>query len=206
MKIRSILLTLPILIFGLTACRQQTTDGSVAAERETVPPLSENEQTEFLEKGKTIAGATFTALSSRLQAAMQEGGVANAIGYCQLNAYPLVDSLSEVHGATIRRTTLKVRNPKDAPDELERSILEQYAAQDEAGEKLGPMVQAVAGQEVIFFAPIRTNAFCLQCHGTPGQTLQEEDLSLIREHYPEDQAIGYQDGDLRGMWSIRLKR
>lgn len=185
----------------LISCRQNT------GEKETneLPELSESQQAAYLEKGKAIAGATFTALSSRLQAAMQEGGVPNAIEYCQLNAYPLVDSLSEVHQATIRRTTMKVRNPEDQPTALEREILETYARQDARGDKIGPMVKALEGQEVAFFAPIRTNAFCLQCHGTPGETLKEEDYALIRQHYPEDQAIGYQDGDLRGMWSIKFR-
>lgn len=186
---------------GLLSCRQN------AGEKETVqvPALNETQRAAYLEKGKAIAGATFTALSSRLQAALQEGGVPNAIEYCQLNAYPLVDSLSEVHQATIRRTTLKVRNPEDQPTALEREILETYARQDAGGEKIGPMVKALEGQEVAFFAPIRTNAFCLQCHGMPGENLKEEDYALIRQHYPEDQAIGYQDGDLRGMWSIRFR-
>jgi hypothetical protein len=195
-----ILLFAAVSGISLTACRQSG-DKKGTAE---VPVLSESERSVYLEKGKTIAGATFAVLSSQLQSAMQEGGVGSAIEYCQVNAYPLVDSLSKVHNAAIRRTTLKVRNPDDQPTELEREILEAYARKDAAGEQIGPMVRALKGQEVIFFAPIRTNAFCLQCHGVPGQTLSEENYALIRRHYPEDQAIGYQDGDLRGMWSIRF--
>lgn len=167
--------------------------------------LEEAARQAYLERGKAIAGATFTALSTKLQAALQEGGVANAIGYCQLNAFPLVDSLSEVHGAEIRRTSLKVRNPEDTPTAAERTVLETYAAQDAAGEQLAPMVQALENQQVAFFAPIRTNAFCLQCHGVPGETISPTDYELIKEYYPKDEAIGYQDGDLRGMWSIRFK-
>ena len=201
MKIKVIILLFAAVSgISLAACRQSS-DKKETAE---VPVLNEREQNAYLEKGKTIAGATFAVLSSQLQSAMQEGGVSNAIEYCQLNAYPLVDSLSKVHHAAIRRTTLKVRNPDDQPNELEREILETYARKDAAGEQIGPMVRALAEQEVIFFAPIRTNAFCLQCHGIPGETLREEDHALIRRHYPEDQATGYQDGDLRGMWSIRF--
>jgi hypothetical protein len=40
-----------------------------------------------------------------------------------LAAYPLVDSLSQVHKTYIRRTSLKVRNPKDAPTESELIVL-----------------------------------------------------------------------------------
>lgn len=200
MKTKTIvLLLLAVFSINLMACKQ-------ALEKETANNLSETEQAAYLEKGKKIAGATFTVLSSQLQAAMQEGGVPHAIEYCQLNAYRLVDSLSAVHGATIRRTTLKARNPTDQPSELERSVLEAYAQQDAEGETLTPMVQALEDQHVLFFAPIRTNVFCLQCHGTPGETIKAEDYAQISKHYPEDEAIGYQAGDLRGMWSIRLKK
>lgn len=178
--------------------------GSPATSDESTT-LDEAARQTYLEKGKAIAGATFTALSTKLQSALQEGGVAHAIEYCQLNAFPLVDSLSAVHGAEIRRTSLLVRNPKDAPTAVERAVLETYAAQNAAGEQLEPMVQALENQEVVFFAPIRTNAFCLQCHGVPGATLQLADYELIKEYYPNDEAIGYQDGDLRGMWSIRFR-
>lgn len=183
------------------SCRQNPGEKETAQ----VTELNETQRAAYLEKGKAIAGATFTELSSRLQAAMQEGGVTLAVEYCQLNAFPLVDSLSKVHGADIRRTTLKVRNPKDKPSALEQEVLETYAQQDAKGETIGPIVKALEDQEVAFFAPIRTNAFCLQCHGKPGETLKEEDYALIRQHYPEDKAIGYQDGDLRGMWSIRFR-
>lgn len=181
------------------ACKQEKGSGEEAA-------LSEGERTAYLEKGKAIAGATFTALSTQLQAAMQDGGVQQAVNYCQLNAFPLVDSLSKAHQATIRRTTLKARNPADRPTDLERSILEAYAQKEANGEALTPMVQALEGQEIAFFAPIRTNVFCLQCHGQPGETIKAEDYALITRLYPEDQAIGYQEGDLRGMWSIRFKQ
>lgn len=199
MKPVSILILLAGFTLGLTACGPST-------ESEAVTEISEAERTAYLDQGKSIAGATFAVLSSRLQTAMGEGGVPEAINYCQLNAYRLVDSLSKVHKATIRRTSLLARNPDDRPSELEREILETYAGEDAAGQELKPMVRALENQEVAFFAPIRTNAFCLNCHGTPGETLKEEDYALIRRHYPEDNAIGYQDGDLRGMWSIRFRR
>lgn len=199
MRTKSIFFLLAAMAgISLIACKQNKNTGAENT-------LSDAERTAYLEKGKSIAGETFTVLSTQLQAAMQDGGVQQAINYCQLNAYPLVDSLSKKHHAEIRRTTLKARNPENRPSDLEHSILETYAQKEAGGETLTPMVQALEGQEVAFFAPIRTNAFCLQCHGKPGETIKEEDYALISRHYPEDQAINYQEGDLRGMWSIRFK-
>jgi len=43
---------------------------------------------------------------------------------------------------------------------------------------------------------------CEKCHGKIGSTLKEADYASIKSLYPEDMAIGYKTGDLRGMWSI----
>lgn len=203
MKINAIfLLTAALLTIAALGCKP--TDKNEATENNQ--SLTEAERAAYIEKGKAIAGATFAALSGNLQAAMQEGGVSNAISYCNVQAYPLTDSLSQQHQATIRRTTLKPRNPKNAPDAAERAELEVYAQSVSKGEALGPNVELIDEQTVAFYAPIKMNAFCLQCHGKLGETLAEENYAAIKEHYPNDAAIGYMDGDLRGMWSIRFRR
>lgn len=185
---------------GLLACGPETNQQSAPP-----APLTEAEQTAYLDQGKAIAGATFAALSARLQVAIQEGGVPNAISYCNLQAYPLVDSLSAVHQAQIRRTSLQERNPKNAPTAVEKPVLEAYASQAAAGDELGPLVVQLEDGNVAFYAPIKVNAFCLQCHGKIGETLSEENYAVIKENYPSDRATGYTDGDLRGMWSIQFR-
>jgi hypothetical protein len=187
-----------LIVLVFSSCRNN------ASQEET--GLSDEQRQAYLEKGREIAGATFVALSGQLQAAMKEGGVSNAAQYCNLAAYPLVDSLSKVHEALIRRTSMKVRNPKDAPDDQEKAILEAYAQKEAAGEELKPVIQEIDPHTIGFYAPIRVNEFCLQCHGKVGETLSEENHAAIKELYPEDEAIGYSAGDLRGMWSIQFKK
>lgn len=167
-------------------------------------PLSEQEKAAFVEKGRLIATATFAALSSKLQAALQQGGLEHAISYCQLAAIPLTDSLALVHDAVIRRTSLKIRNPQNASTPTEKLILKEYEESVKAGQELKPIVRRTDKHKIAFYAPIMVNAFCLQCHGKLGQTLQEEDYAIIKEGYPGDQALGYVEGDLRGMWSIQF--
>jgi hypothetical protein len=168
--------------------------------------LTEAESAVYVEKGKVIAGTTFSALSSRLQAAMKEGGVPQAIAYCNLNAYPLTDSLAKANQAEIRRTSLLTRNPENAPNMAEKVMLDEYAAAAGEGKELKPQVVLLDDETVAFYAPIKVNAFCLQCHGKLGENLTEENYAIIKENYPDDQAIGYLDGDLRGMWSIKFQR
>jgi hypothetical protein len=161
-----------------------------------------NSGADYLEQGAEIAATSFTVLSGRLMAAMKKDGVPEAVQYCNLAGLPLMDSLSQAHQVNIRRTALKIRQPKDAPTLAEKKALDQYHAQFAAGEVLKPFVETISAEEVAFYAPILVSEACLKCHGKLGETLKEEDYQLIKELYPDDQAIGYASGDLRGMWSI----
>jgi hypothetical protein len=45
---------------------------------------------------------------------------------------------------------------------------------------------------------------CLACHGSPKQ-FDVAVADLLREKYPDDRAVGYKVGDLRGAVSVRVK-
>jgi hypothetical protein len=53
--------------------------------------------------------------------------------------------------------------------------------------------------------PIVMGEPCLACHG-PVEGINPRVLELIRAAYPEDLAVGYQAGDLRGAVSVLLRR
>lgn len=203
MNKRDILIGLSLLLLGLgmaTGCaRSEKRPAEAVGERST--PL---DTTAWMRKGGEIAALSFQALSSELKQALERGGVQEAVRYCNLKAYPLVDSLSQVHRARIRRTTFKTRNPKDRPDPTEAAILRDMEAAKAAGQQPRPVVQRIAPDTVLFAAPILTQPLCLQCHGEVGKDIDPADYALIRQLYPEDQATGYHAGDLRGMWSIRM--
>ncbi len=189
-----------LLIFFFWDCKQSNqqpkNESEITAEQKTI----------YLDKGKKIAAATFTALSQQLQKAVKEGGIPNAIQYCNLAAYPITDSLSQAHQAVIRRTSLKNRNPENKATELERVVLENFEKKAEEGQPIKPVIKPLEGQKIAFYAPINVNGFCLNCHGKLGETLTDENYQLIKKHYPEDKAIGYVSGALRGMWSIQLTK
>ena len=149
--------------------------------------------------------ATFSTLSAELGKALQEGGVSQAVEVCNIAAMPLVDSLSKVHNASIRRTSLKVRNPKNTPTSDELKVLNGYAKKAGTGGKLEPKIVEVDGM-VSFYAPIMTKPLCLKCHGKVGETLTEEDYVVIKNLYPDDQAIDYGNENLRGIWSIQFEK
>ena len=51
-----------------------------------------------------------------------------------------------------------------------------------------------------------TKPLCLKCHGKIGETLNEDDYTIIKKIYPDDKAIGYDNENLRGIWSIQFEK
>lgn len=170
--------------------------------------LTDEQVERYTEQGKTIAQASFRALSSQLEIAMNSGGVEQAMWFCNAVALPLTDSLSKQYGAVIKRTSLKLRNPQNAPDSMETTMLKIYLQMSRMRNPvMVPKILEKNDTEIQFFAPIVIKEeACLKCHGIIGQTMKEEDYAIIKKHYPNDKAIDYRMGKFRGMWSISLKR
>jgi hypothetical protein len=53
-----------------------------------------------------------------------------------------------------------------------------------------------------YMKPILIQPECLNCHGSES-TMLEEVSSLIAERYPNDKALDYKPGELRGAVSIK---
>jgi hypothetical protein len=51
-----------------------------------------------------------------------------------------------------------------------------------------------------------TNPLCLQCHGVAGRDILPATATLLQKLYPQDQATGFQLGDLRGAWRVEFDR
>ena len=157
--------------------------------------------------GRKIAKTSQEALSKELMQAFQEKGLEKAIRYCNLQAIPIVDSLSEKYDAQIRRVSMKTRNPENIPDDQEKKILNEILQTAEVGSNIQEEKVIIFEKEILYTKPILiTNSFCLNCHGTPGKEIQETNYKTLKELYPDDQATGYSVGDLRGMWSIRISK
>lgn len=159
-----------------------------------------------MDKGKAIAAATFATLSSQLSVALEKEGVAGAVRYCNLAAMPLVDSLSKANNATIRRTSDRPRNSLDTPTGWEAEQLTAFQLAASKGEQLMPRLKLLDEKKVAFAAPIMLQPLCAKCHGAVGTDIAESDYAVIKELYPQDEAVGYKPGELRGMWSITFER
>lgn len=202
-----------VLILAFSACDMRDRKVSSEALKEEISQreIKRVNEAQIFEKasqiGEQIATTSQKTLGSSLKMAISEQGLEHAIEYCNLQAMPLSDSLSEKFGAQIRRTSLKVRNPSNRPNDLETKILEAYAYNAENGLELIPNLQRIDQDYLLYTRPILLeNALCLNCHGTPGEEINDPQMELLRLFYPDDKAVGYELGQLRGMWSIRLSQ
>lgn len=151
-----------------------------------------------------VAMEFMKTLKGELQAAMQEGGPVNAIQVCNTRAPEIAAGFSEKKGWTVARTSLKYRNPDNAPDAWERQVLEQFEERKAKGEdpkqiSYSEVVEDDGKKTYRFMKAIPTGPVCLACHGEKIDTTVE---AKIQELYPEDQARGYNAGDIRGAFTI----
>lgn len=164
--------------------------------------FSDKEKETYINRGKNIALISFNELSTQLIAQMQEGGPAQAIPFCNVQASPIVKNLEKVQNASIKRTSDKIRSTANEPTQRESEILKIYSENLKNKVDLVPMVEIDADKKKHFYAPIIINDKCLACHGKINETLSVKTDSIIKALYPKDMATGYAAGDLRGIWSI----
>jgi len=143
-------------------------------------------------------------LKQELQAGMQGGGPVNAISVCNLSAPGIANTYSVRNGWDVGRTSLKRRNPDNAPDAWERSVLESFEERKRAGEDPAKLehyevVRQDGVRELRYMKAIPTAQLCLACHGEHVDSITRTRLEKL---YPDDQALGYKVGDIRGAFSI----
>ncbi len=159
----------------------------------------------YLKKGNMIAKISFETISGELQKALANGGIENALHYCNERAYPITDSLSAAHRVTIKRVSNKNRNPRNKADKMEEYLIKGFGIDLSEGNELSPKM-VLKDDSVIFYKPIITQALCLNCHGTPGKEITFSNDSLIQALYPKDKAVDYRENQLRGLWRIGFKK
>ena len=154
--------------------------------------------------GLKILNETQSTFQNALMTALQEQGVEGAITYCNLNAYELVRNYEDSLGIRISRVTDRPRNPADTLSAFEQEVFEAYQY---APELATAQLQELDEQTLILNKPIMiTNGICLNCHGRVGTDINKAHHELIRSLYPDDQAVNYAIGDLRGMWSLKIPK
>ncbi|MEE4259636.1 MAG: DUF3365 domain-containing protein [Bacteroidales bacterium] len=180
---------------------QQTATEAAVNQNETVI-LDDSLKRTLIEKGTEVAGRTTSALQKALKGAIQEGGLEYAIKFCNLEALEITDSISEMETVAIKRVAEKHRNPLNKMDEAENELFTSYISQLQNEQPLHPVIIANNEGHPVFYQPIYTGALCLNCHGKLDTNISPALAGTIQKLYPDDQATGFKEGQLRGMWAI----
>lgn len=168
---------------------------------DAVDPLQEREDM-LTAAAHKIVGDFSRELKSELLAAVNSGGPAHAITVCSELAPAIANQFSHENQMLVRRVSDRNRNPNNIPDSLQAVLLERFRQSDSLEEVI--VWKDYDTLEVFaYHKPIWTGQLCLNCHG-PHEKLDEEVQQALAEKYPNDQATGFQDGDLRGMFVVEI--
>ncbi len=165
---------------------------------------------EIRQLGESAINRLAVNLVREVNSALAKDGPEGAVDACHLKALPLtrgtVAGLPRI--TAVKRTSLKLRSPANAPDAAEQLALDYLRQQLENGDSPAALlVQRVeappAPAEWRVYKPLGVMPKCLVCHGDPAD--QSAALrAKLQTHYPADQASGYQAGEWRGLIRVTV--
>lgn len=160
----------------------------------------------WVEEARSVAAALGNQLQQALQSAIRDGGPVSGIEVCKQQAPAIAEEVSSER-IEVGRTALKWRNPNNQPDAWERQVLADFKRRLAAGEAPG-RIETFAVRNVgsrgerrvgHWMKAIPTQGVCTVCHG---KAIAPDVAAAIDAAYPDDQARGFAEGDLRGAFSV----
>ncbi len=141
----------------------------------------------------TATNALAAELMGELTAALDAGDPSAAIGVCREKAPSVAAHVFELYGVEIGRTSHRLRNPAN--------VAPAWAAAYVADLVEDPTYVAGPNGEFGALLPVRLKAECQMCHGG-AEEIGVEIMAALAENYPDDQAMGFAEGDLRGWFWV----
>jgi hypothetical protein len=161
-------------------------------------------------KANAVMGRLNLAMRTKLLQSIQQNGLAGAMNVCAKEAPVVVADLEKTFGVTIKRTALTVRNPANAPDPEEKALLEKLVAMQKNGDDLPQDATLFSETEkdkyriLRYYKPVMMQGMCVGCHGTPDK-IPADIKKALAASYPKDKALGYKEGDVRGIISVTVR-
>ena len=151
-----------------------------------------------------IINTTMKNLKNTLQAALKNGNIVEAIKICSSQAQDLT-MLNNTEKTSIKRISLKYRNPANKPTKKEELILKSFEEKLQSGSGFNDLVfkQTITNYKEKTFTYIKAipvKEVCLNCHGG---NVSKKVLKQIKINYPDDKAIGFNLGEIRGAFLVR---
>ncbi len=157
-----------------------------------------------LEESRQVAKALGQQLKQVLQQTMQQQGAIAGLSVCKVQAPAIATDLSTQHKLRVGRTALRVRNTNNAPSDWQTAVLRDFEQRLQRGEDAATLEYSKVsktdeGKQLRYMKAIMTEPQCLACHGS---SLAAPLQKAISELYPNDQAVGFKAGELRGAFVV----
>ena len=175
--------------------------GAVRAQDE-LPP---DQLAERLRAAREVVATYTNAFRSEIMAPIKTDGPVAGVGSYHTNIAELSSRLSEQSPFEIGRTALRLRNSENAPDAWEQATMESFVKQlaegaDPAKLEAYQVATTPEGQRLLrYMSPIMMRDACLSCHGPD---VRQDVKQEIAKYYPDDKAVGYRTGEMRGAYSL----
>jgi len=141
----------------------------------------------------TATNALAAELMGELTAALDAGDAGAAIAVCRGKAPLVATHVSEAYGVEIGRTSYRLRNPANVAPAWAETYMADLVED--------PTYVAGPNGELGALLPIRLRTECQMCHGS-AEEIDEGIMAALAENYPDDQAVGFAEGDLRGWFWV----
>jgi hypothetical protein len=169
---------------------------------------TENQADQYVVSDETLAEAhavamqLSTELGGRLKKELSENGPAIAVDVCHIVAPEIASSLSQKNNWQVGRVGTRVRNTLNLPNTWQQAALTTFAEKAAKGEKFEQLethsVAMVDGKPMLRYAKaIGLQPMCVVCHGKAEQ-IPASVKARLQEKYPNDRAVDYSPGELRG--------
>jgi len=178
-------------LFAILATAREEERVVLPAER--AAPRAQEQPARASEAVAKMRGQLLAALTK----ALEQGPVA-AIDACRIEAPRIAEGVAGATGISVGRTSHRLRNPRNAPEPWMLPLLEEFRAgtpQPGAWRSVDLGPRGTGYVEPIYLQPL-----CATCHG---DAVEASLLEHIRGLYPDDEAVGFRVGDLRGLfWAV----
>ena len=160
--------------------------------------------------GKKIADQFLIKLINSLEDTIQKEGTGEAVAVYEANINKITQILKDDFNnkeIDIKLLSPRYRDMKNSPDYYEEQAYKDFQKVWQDTGKYPPyIIQEIRRKGKVFYRyyePLFVKKLCLRCHGTVA-FLDADAIKRIQQEHPNDNAIGYKLGELRGFIRITI--
>jgi Protein of unknown function (DUF3365) len=193
---KRLIIQLTLVLLMTVGCKDNPREPMTSTSAsDKVPKITAGSIPTESEKSSLLAAKEelFKRLSGRLMAVISTSGPAAAIEVCQFEAKSIAMDVGKGANVKIGRTGVRLRNASNQPPSWAQKLVDDRTDT--------PVFAKLSNDHAVALLPIKLQAQCLICHG-PSEALAPDVREKLATLYPQDQATGFSEGELRGWFWV----